>query len=197
MKQIASRKDCATLVAASASSADHMLRIRPKSALIDISAPEVSIESYQNDYAQYFERNKANIQPGYSSHGNDPRVLLVPKVGAITTGNSLNESLMLADIAFHTHSVAARVIDSFGEADTIPESEIFGFDYWPMELFKLASKPAPAQFAGSIYVVTGAGSGIGRGIALELARLGASITLADLDEKGLEEVASVFREKIP
>jgi NAD(P)-dependent dehydrogenase (short-subunit alcohol dehydrogenase family) len=64
-----------------------------------------------------------------------------------------------------------------------------------MELFKLASKPAPAKFAGSIYVVTGAGSGIGRGIALELGRLGASVTLADLDEKGLEEVQSVFKAK--
>lgn len=194
LQQVASRKDCQRVVAASASSADHMLRIRPKSALIDIKVPAKSIESYQNDYAQYFERNKSKIQPGYSSHGNDPKVLLVPKVGAITTGSSLNECLMLADIAFHTHSVAARVIDSFGEADTIPESEIFGFDYWPMELFKLASKPAPAKFAGSIYVVTGAGSGIGRGIALELGRLGASVTLADLDEKGLEEVASVFKE---
>jgi NAD(P)-dependent dehydrogenase (short-subunit alcohol dehydrogenase family) len=59
----------------------------------------------------------------------------------------------------------------------------------------LASKPAPAKFAGSIYVVTGAGSGIGRGIALELGRLGASVTLADLDEKGLEEVQSVFKAK--
>ena len=194
LRQVASRKDLDKIVEASTSSADHMLRIRPKSALIKIDAPAESIESYRSDYAAYFERNKSRLQPGYSTHGNDPKVLLVPNVGAVTTGNSQAECSMLADIALHTHSVAARVIDSFGEADTIPESEVFGFDYWPMELFKLSSKPAPAKFAGSIFVVTGAGSGIGRGIAIELGRLGASLTLADLDEKGLEEVRGVFKE---
>lgn len=194
LRQVASRHDVEKIVAASASSADHMLRIRPKSALITIDAPEQSIEHYRSEYAEYFERNKSKLQPGYSTHGNDPKVLLVPNVGAVTTGNSQSECSMLADIAFHTHSVAARVIDSFGEADTIPESEVFGFDYWPMELFKLTSKPAPAKFAGSIFVVTGAGSGIGRGIAIELGRLGASLTLADLDEEGLEEVRGVFKE---
>ena len=194
LRQVVSRNDLDKIVEASTSSADHMLRIRPKSALIKIDAPAESIESYRSEYAAYFERNKSRLQPGYSSHGNDPKVLLVPNVGAVTTGNSQAECSMLADIALHTHSVAARVIDSFGEADTIPESEVFGFDYWPMELFKLSSKPAPAKFAGSIFVVTGAGSGIGRGIAIELGRLGASVTLADLDEKGLEEVRGVFKE---
>jgi rhamnose utilization protein RhaD (predicted bifunctional aldolase and dehydrogenase)/NAD(P)-dependent dehydrogenase (short-subunit alcohol dehydrogenase family) len=194
LRQVASRNDLDKIVEASTSSADHMLRIRPKSALIKIEAPEESIDSYRSDYAAYFERNKSRLQPGYSSHGNDPKVLLVPNVGAVTSGVSQAECSMLADIALHTHSVAARVIDSFGEADTIPESEVFGFDYWPMELFKLSSKPAPAKFAGSIFVVTGAGSGIGRGIAIELGRLGASLTLADLDEKGLEEVRGVFKE---
>ncbi len=194
LRQVASRKDLDKIVEASTSSADHMLRIRPKSALIKIKTPAESIESYRSEYAAYFERNKSRLQPGYSTHGNDPKVLLVPNVGAVTTGNSQAECSMLADIALHTHSVAARVIDSFGEADTIPESEVFGFDYWPMELFKLSSKPAPAKFAGSIFVVTGAGSGIGRGIAIELGRLGASLTLADLDEKGLEEVRGVFKE---
>ena len=38
----------------------------------------------------------------------------------------------------------------------------------------------------------GAGSGIGRGIALELGRLGASVTLADVDRKGLDEVVAEF-----
>ncbi|TRZ56041.1 MAG: SDR family oxidoreductase [Streptomycetaceae bacterium] len=194
LRQVASRNDLDKVVEASTSSADHMLRIRPKSVLIKIDAPAESIDSYRSDYAAYFERNKSRLQPGYSSHGNDPKVLLVPHVGAVTTGNSQAECSILADIALHTHSVAARVIDSFGEADTIPESEVFGFDYWPMELFKLSSKPTPAKFAGSIFVVTGAGSGIGRGIAIELGRLGASLTLADLDEKGLEEVRGVFKE---
>ncbi|MEI9906602.1 MAG: SDR family NAD(P)-dependent oxidoreductase [Actinomycetota bacterium] len=82
--------------------------------------------------------------------------------------------------------------------DELPSSEIFGFDYWPMELFKLRSKPAPKKFTGNIFIVTGAGSGIGRGIALELAREGASLVLADLDSVGLQELETLFaREKYP
>ena len=192
LKDVASRSDAADVVAAGVSSADHMLRIRPKSALIEISEPASAIEKYRTEYAAYFERNQSHLPDGYVSHGNDPKVLLVPGVGAITTGATRSEGSMLADIAFHTHSVAARVIDAFGSASSIPESEIFRFDYWPMELYKLQSRPAPAKFAGNIFIVTGAGSGIGRGIALELGRLGASVALADIDQKGLDEVVAEF-----
>ncbi|MFM7139257.1 MAG: SDR family oxidoreductase, partial [Actinomycetes bacterium] len=145
------------------------------------------IDKYVDRYAKYFEANKDLLPSGYSMHDPDPRVLLVPGIGSITTGESTKEGKMLSDIAFHTHSVAAKVIDCFNEADTIGDREIFGFDYWPMELFKLSSKPKPKKFAGSVFIVTGAGSGIGRGIALELAENGANLVLADLTEEGLKK----------
>ena len=84
-------------------------------------------------------------------------------------------------------------MDAFGDGDTISDAEVFGFDYWPMELFKLKNKPAPAQLDGSIVIVTGAGSGIGRGIALELGRRGAHVVLADIEATGIEEVESEFK----
>jgi NAD(P)-dependent dehydrogenase (short-subunit alcohol dehydrogenase family) len=166
LAEIASRPDLKKVLALGASSADHMLRIRPKSLL----------------------------PAGYTSHGNDPRVILVPGVGAVTAATTIKENVMLADIASHTHKVAARVIDVFGDGDTISDAEIFGFDYWPMELFKLKNKPAPAQLDGHIIIVTGAGSGIGRGVALELGKRGAHVVLADIEEKGLLEVEKEFAE---
>ena len=47
---------------------------------------------------------------------------------------------------------------------------------------------------GKVALITGAGSGIGRGAAVRLARDGAHICVADIDEDGAEETASAVRE---
>ena len=193
LAEIAARPDLKKIVALGSSSADHMLRIRPKSATITLEDAETGIKEFRENYAAYFEANKSLLSAGYESHGNDPKVILVPGVGAVTTATTIKENTMLADIAFHTHGVAARVVDAFGDGDTISDAEVFGFDYWPMELFKLKNKPAPAQLDGNIVIVTGAGSGIGRGIALELGRRGAHVVLADIEATGIEEVESEFK----
>lgn len=44
--------------------------------------------------------------------------------------------------------------------------------------------------AGQVAVVTGAGSGLGRALALELAGRGVHVVLADLDERGLQAAAA-------
>jgi NAD(P)-dependent dehydrogenase (short-subunit alcohol dehydrogenase family) len=45
------------------------------------------------------------------------------------------------------------------------------------------------ELAGQVAIVTGAGRGIGRATALELARLGADIVVAELDKAGAERTA--------
>jgi NAD(P)-dependent dehydrogenase (short-subunit alcohol dehydrogenase family) len=49
---------------------------------------------------------------------------------------------------------------------------------------------ADADFTGQVAVVTGAGSGIGRSTALLLARLGAAVHAADLDEQRVKAVVA-------
>lgn len=48
-------------------------------------------------------------------------------------------------------------------------------------------------FEGRTAIVTGAASGIGRGIALALAKRGCNLALADLNEQGLAETAKLAR----
>ncbi len=51
-----------------------------------------------------------------------------------------------------------------------------------------------SRFAGRVAAITGAGSGIGRALALDLAGRGARLAISDLSETGLAETARLLRE---
>jgi NAD(P)-dependent dehydrogenase (short-subunit alcohol dehydrogenase family) len=53
------------------------------------------------------------------------------------------------------------------------------------------------EFTGKTAVVTGAGSGIGRALALAFARQGMRLAVADLDHVGLEQTADLVRSDHP
>lgn len=58
--------------------------------------------------------------------------------------------------------------------------------------------PAPnADFTGEACVITGAASGMGRALALELAASGAHLALCDIDLDGLESIAQECRRRSP
>ncbi len=50
------------------------------------------------------------------------------------------------------------------------------------------------KLMNSVAVVTGAGSGIGRQLAIQLAQSGASLALSDINQNGLEETAQLLNE---
>src|SRR5215472_7226252 len=52
-----------------------------------------------------------------------------------------------------------------------------------------------AQLKGKVALVTGAGSGIGRGTAIALAEAGATVIVADVDEKGGRETCEAIAAK--
>jgi NAD(P)-dependent dehydrogenase (short-subunit alcohol dehydrogenase family) len=115
-----------------------------------------------------------------------PSVVLVPGVGAVAVGADRRSAAVTAEVAGHTHRVAAAALDAFGYVEPLAEQDLFDVDYWPLELYKLSLAPKPAELAGRIVIVTGAASGIGRTVAIDLAARGAHLVLADLDESGLE-----------
>lgn len=53
------------------------------------------------------------------------------------------------------------------------------------------------NFKNKVAVITGAGSGIGRALALELAVKGCHLALSDVNEKGLDETKSMIEKESP
>lgn len=50
------------------------------------------------------------------------------------------------------------------------------------------------NFQGKVAAITGAGSGIGKALALQLAKLGAKISITDINEKNLQETAQKVKD---
>ncbi len=72
----------------------------------------------------------------------------------------------------------------------LPRSEAFRIEYWALEEAKLQRMPAEAEFSRKIVMVVGGGSGIGREVALLLARKGAHVVVADMNEQAIKDVAA-------
>jgi NAD(P)-dependent dehydrogenase (short-subunit alcohol dehydrogenase family)/ribulose-5-phosphate 4-epimerase/fuculose-1-phosphate aldolase len=145
------------------STPDHMLRIGSRSALLSDDVDGV---------------------PG------DARIVLVPGFGVVAAGPDAKSAVTRLEIAAHTHASVAATLDRFGAASWLTDDEVHDFEFWPLELYKLTLAPPPPELAGTIAVVTGAASGIGRDVARDLAARGAHLLLADIDEAGLAETAA-------
>lgn len=56
--------------------------------------------------------------------------------------------------------------------------------------------PARPRVAGRPVMITGAASGIGRGLARRLSRLGSAVAIADIDEAGLKDTAAALSGRV-
>jgi rhamnose utilization protein RhaD (predicted bifunctional aldolase and dehydrogenase)/NAD(P)-dependent dehydrogenase (short-subunit alcohol dehydrogenase family) len=113
-------------------------------------------------------------------------VYLVPGIGCVAAGPNARTAKMRLEIAAHTHASVAATRDRFGGASWLAEDEVRDFVEWPLELYKLTLLPPPPELEGTIAIVTGAASGIGKAIAEDLAARGATIVTADLRDADVE-----------
>lgn len=191
LRVVADRPDLDVVAAGGASTADHMLWVRTQPCALtgpDVADARERVGRHADDYRAMVDRHRELVPEGRAGHDPMPTVLLVPGLGAVTTGPTRQAAVAVASVARHSLSVAATVADTFGPPERLPDAELVGFDYWELEQNKLVLRPPAPPLAGQVVVVTGAASGIGRGIALALAADGASVVLADVDGDGLEEV---------
>jgi rhamnose utilization protein RhaD (predicted bifunctional aldolase and dehydrogenase)/NAD(P)-dependent dehydrogenase (short-subunit alcohol dehydrogenase family) len=166
---------------------------------------------YREDCKKYYD-NYANADSPKLRDTN-PSVVIIPGVGLFGFGKNKKEARITTEFFINAIHVMAganaledgtapdplpqaktaehsREFTQFHNYVALPRSEAFRIEYWALEEAKLQRMPPEAEFSRKIVLVIGGASGIGREVALLLARKGAHITVADFDEAGAEKVAA-------
>jgi len=125
-----------------------------------------------------------------------PLCLLVEGLGLFCvapTPKLLEANVAMMRAALETLSIAAH----FGGARGLADGAVKWLREWEVERFRsqlVAGGEAGDDLTGKVALVTGAGSGLGRGISLCLARKGVHVLLADIDLDAAGETARLIEE---
>jgi rhamnulose-1-phosphate aldolase/alcohol dehydrogenase len=196
-------KDARRLAELGTSCPDHFLRTKIKPLYVDWdpqtgdvdalkNALTAGLEQYRKDYADYYERHKHPDSPAMRDP--NPTVILVPGLGMIAWGKDKSESRVTAE--FYNCAVEVmRGAEAIDEYTALPAQEAFDIEYWLLEEAKLQRMPAEKELARQVIAVVGAGSGIGREVALRLAKEGAHIVCVDRDEGGAQSAAKAITDR--
>jgi NAD(P)-dependent dehydrogenase (short-subunit alcohol dehydrogenase family) len=143
----------------------------------------------------------------------NPSVVIVPGVGMFSFGKNKQEARITGEFfvnAVHVMAGATALADgaeskgplgqarrpedsaSFGTLFNyvaLPLREAFRIEYWALEEAKLQRMPPEKELSRRIFLVVGAGSGVGRAVALELAKNGAHVMIGDRDAESAAATA--------
>jgi rhamnulose-1-phosphate aldolase/alcohol dehydrogenase len=148
-----------------------------------------ALDGYRAEYAAYVARHNTQRYPQLEA---TPRVVLVPGLGMFTVGADARRAGIANEIYHHTIGIIAAA-EAAGGYQTLSEADAFDAEYWPLELYKLTLQPPEQELARRVALVTGAGGGIGRSIALCFAAAGAHVVVTDIDGAAAERVSGEIR----
>lgn len=168
------------------------------------------VVDYRVAYKKYYDAWANPDSP--KLRDSNPSVVLVPGLGLFGFGKNKKEARITTEFfinAIHVmaganaledgdvshplpqarHAEQSHQFAQFHNYVALPRSEAFRIEYWALEEAKLQRMPAEAEFSRKIALIIGGGSGIGREVALLLARKGAHVVVADFDQQGVQKVA--------
>jgi NAD(P)-dependent dehydrogenase (short-subunit alcohol dehydrogenase family)/rhamnose utilization protein RhaD (predicted bifunctional aldolase and dehydrogenase) len=88
---------------------------------------------------------------------------------------------------------------SLGGVNTLTKREVDFINNWEAEAFrkKCVTGKSDGELKSRVAIVTGGGSGLGRSIAIGLARAGAMVVLADIDETAASDARTIIKKEMP
>src|SRR2546425_490065 len=197
MLRFVNSHDASRLAELGTSCPDHFLRTKIKPLFVEWNPAAGDVEMlksslvtgiarYRKDYADYYNRCKRPDSPPMRDP--NPTVVLIPGLGMMAWGKNKSESRVTAE--FYNCAIevmcGAEAIDKYEAMD---QQEAFDIEYWPLEDAKLRRLPPEKELARQIVAVIGAGSGIGKAAAHRVAKEGAHVVCADVDEAAANQTA--------
>jgi len=159
------------------------------------------ITRYREEYVAYYGACAQAGSPVLRDA--NPSVVVIPALGVFGFGKDKREARITTEFfvnAVHVMAGAtalegdparidalpqarrpeqAKEFKSFHNYVALPRTEAFRIEYWALEEAKLQRMAEEREFSRKIALVVGGGSGIGREVALLLARRGAHVVVAD------------------
>ncbi len=169
------RSDLADLAGRGPLTPDHVIRTK-RTPLVG-----TDVDGYAERYREEFDRYRHRGPADLAMLDPAPRVVLDPVLGMLAAGPTVAGAGMAADIYRHTIPVLERAEDHLGGYEALDAADLFDVEYWELEQAKLRRGGSPPELAGSVAVVTGAASGIGRACATALLGRGAAVVGFDRD----------------
>jgi rhamnulose-1-phosphate aldolase/alcohol dehydrogenase len=180
------REDAARLCAGGPATPDHLLYTKPRALFIeDLSKLGREVTKYRKWYDGYFKRYARGELTKLDSA---PRIIVLRGAAVVSTGKDPRTARIAGDIFRHSMIVRSAA-KGLGGYRAIGLKDICEFEYWPLENYKLSLAPPEKEMSRRIAVVTGAARGIGKAIALRLAKEAACVALIDVDAKAVEALA--------
>ncbi|HWC16774.1 MAG TPA: bifunctional rhamnulose-1-phosphate aldolase/short-chain dehydrogenase [Terriglobales bacterium] len=174
-----------------------------------------ALKKYRAEYGEYYSSFARKDSPAMRS--SDPTVVLIPGIGMFSFGKSKTEARITGEFYINAIHVmegatalgdgksashlpqagAAAATDAFctySNYVALPSAEAFGIEYWQLEEAKIRRQPPEKELSRRVAFVVGGASGIGRAVAKLAAQLGAHVVVADRDENGAQETASLTQQ---
>jgi rhamnose utilization protein RhaD (predicted bifunctional aldolase and dehydrogenase)/NAD(P)-dependent dehydrogenase (short-subunit alcohol dehydrogenase family) len=184
---------------------DHL--IRTKALPLWIDEPDYSdhekiraqlvkgIEDYSAAYDAYFEKYKARMPKGVKRFDSLPRVILMPGLGALCSGENAAAANIVRDITSHTLAVKAQVA-AMGTYHGVAEKDLFDMEYRSLQHAKLRCEKE-LHLSRHVALITGAAGAIGSGIAQELLEQGCHVAVTDLPGEHLSKLLNELEADYP